>query len=190
LLAGSALRALAYIAPLAACWRQAEARPSTGAVLPRRGWPTFAALLGPTVPALPLLIWGAAPQFAWNTWAAAGSSAGSAAAAPQPSARMQIVFGLAAFALLALPLLGQRGCSRRAAPDPQMRNAAVLTPQALGESLRGLIWLGAPADLFRGAWSGLLQLSRLVTRLLALFEQRYYLAGLMIALIVVIMLLI
>jgi formate hydrogenlyase subunit 3/multisubunit Na+/H+ antiporter MnhD subunit len=189
LLAAAALRALAYIAPLAAFWRRASARPAAGAA-PRRGWPTLAALLTPAAAALPLLIWGVAPQLAWNAWATAGGGAIAALPAPQPDARTQAALGLAGLALLALPILAQRGCSRCTATDQQIQNAAILTPQALGHSLHGLEWLGAPTDLFRGAWAGLLRLSRLVARGLALFEQRYYLAGLMIALIVVIMLLI
>ena len=82
---------------------------------------------------------------------------------------------------------------RRAHPmplDPDTQTAGVLAPQALGQSLRGLVWLGSPTSLFHGAWEGLLSLSRATRRVLALFEQRYYLAGLLIALIVVIMLLI
>jgi hypothetical protein len=56
--------------------------------------------------------------------------------------------------------------------------------------LRGLAWFANPASLYQNLWSALLGLSRGVTRVLAMFEQRYYLAGLMIAVIVVVLLMI
>jgi hypothetical protein len=56
--------------------------------------------------------------------------------------------------------------------------------------LRGLAWLADPTTLYHYAWRALLGLSRSAARLLAMFEQRYYLAGLMIAVIVVVMLMI
>jgi formate hydrogenlyase subunit 3/multisubunit Na+/H+ antiporter MnhD subunit len=190
LLAGNALRALAYVAPLAAFWRAAEARPVAQAITSRRGWPTIAALLCPAVATLPLLVWGIAPQLAWNGWLGPIQRL-VIADGPElstPDIPTQIAVVLAAFALVALPLLAGRGRARREPAELDLRNMALLTPQALGQSLHGLSWLGDSAGLFRSIWDGLLRLSRATTRLLALFEQRYYLAGLMIALIVVIML--
>ena len=84
----------------------------------------------------------------------------------------------------------QRRQQRRAPSDQEPSNFAVLTPDALGQSLRGLAWFANPARLYQNLWSALLGLSRGVTRLLAMFEQRYYLAGLMIAVIVVVLLMI
>ncbi|MFL5803567.1 MAG: proton-conducting transporter membrane subunit [Roseiflexaceae bacterium] len=187
LLAGDVLRALAYVAPLAAFWRMAEARPLVG-VSPRRGWPTLVAMLCPAVAVLPLLAWGVAPELAWEGWLAGFQRAG--ATPPLPGALARFGSGLAALALIGLPLLATRGRTRRAPVDQDVRNTALLIPQALGYSLRGLIGLGAPDELFRAIWAGLLNFSRAAARLLSLFEQRYYLAGLMIAVIIVIMLMI
>jgi formate hydrogenlyase subunit 3/multisubunit Na+/H+ antiporter MnhD subunit len=186
LLAGNALRVLAYAAPLIAFWRVSEA-PS-----PRRGWPTIVALLCPVVAVLPLLAWGVAPQLAWDSWRAGLLDLVTIDVPPAalPDLPTQIVVAFAALALLGLPLLGLRGRQRRAPVGQEPRNAALLTPEALGQSLRGLAWLGSPTSLYRNIWGALLGLSRGITRLLALFEQRYYLAGLMIAVIVVIMLMI
>jgi hypothetical protein len=185
LLAGSALRLLAYAAPLLAFWRASEA-PSS-----RRGWPTVVALLCPAIAVLPLLAWGAAPQIASRSWLGAiqGMAVVDGPELLQSDGFSQATAGLAAFALVTLPLLALRG-RRRAPAAQEPRNVALLTPQALGQSLRGLAWLGDPTSLYRNAWGGLLRLSRGVARLLALFEQRYYLAGLMIAVIVVVMLMI
>jgi multicomponent Na+:H+ antiporter subunit A len=186
LLAGSALRVLAYAAPLMAFWRPSEA-PSS-----RRGWPTVLALICPAIAVLPLLAWGVAPQLAWRSWL--GAIQGTAVAAGpdllQLDVLSQATAGLAALALLVLPILALRGRRRCAPAEQEPRNAALLTPEALGQSLRGLAWFGDPTSLYRNIWDGLLRLSRGIARLLALFEQRYYLAGLMIAVIVVVMLMI
>jgi formate hydrogenlyase subunit 3/multisubunit Na+/H+ antiporter MnhD subunit len=190
LLASGVLRALAYAAPLAAFWR----RPFAGAATPgpRHGWPTLAVMLCSALAALPLLIWGVAPQIAWRGWLAAAQDLVRANSQEQfqPDAPEQIAVALAAFGLVVLPLLGLRGRRRCPPVDQEGLNPALLTPEALGQSLRWLIWLGDPAGLFGQIWDGLLRLSRAASRLLALFEQRYYLAGLMIAIIVVIMLMI
>lgn len=194
LLAGSALIALAYLAPLAAFWHGVWTPPAAEPGTPRRGGSRALALACPAVAALPLLIMGVAPQLAWNDWLAAAQrtlSSDTPVAAPAlPGRTMQFVCAVAAVALVALPLLAWRGRSRQARPDPDMPISGIQVPHALGQSLGWLAWIGAPASVFQGAWDGLLGLSRIGRRVLALFEERYYLAGLLIALIVMIMLLI
>jgi hypothetical protein len=59
---------------------------------------------------------------------------------------------------------------------------------ARGAAAPRLAWLAMPAETFASAWRGLLAISRGLRRGMALFEQRYYLAGLLIAVILVIML--
>ncbi len=145
-------------------------------------------MLCPAVAVLPLLAWGIVPELAWDGWLAGFQGAG--ATPPPPGTLARFGSGLAALALIGLPLLAMRGRTRRAPVDQDVRNTALLIPQALGYSLRGLIGLGAPDELFRAIWAGLLSFSRATARLLSLFEQRYYLAGLMIAVIIVIMLMI
>jgi multicomponent Na+:H+ antiporter subunit A len=186
LLAGGVLRLVAYAAPLAAFWRASEA-PAI-----RRGWPSTIALLCPAIAILPLLIWGVAPQLAWNGWLAgiAGTIRADIPTAAAPDTLTQIAIILAALALLALPLTALRRRQRRIPSEQETRNTASLTPAALGQSLRGLAWLADPTNLYHYAWSALLGFSRSAARLLAMFEQRYYLAGLMIAVIVVVLLMI
>jgi NADH:ubiquinone oxidoreductase subunit 4 (subunit M) len=186
LLAGGALRLVAYAAPLVAFWRTSDAP------VARRGWPTTVALVCPIVAILPLLVWGVAPQLAWNGWLGRITSMLRTDIPPAAAPDMvtQTIVVLAALALVALPLVALRGRRRRVPSEPEPRNAALLTPEALGQSLRGLAWLADPASLYHNLWSALLGLSRGAARLLAMFEQRYYLAGLMIAVIVVIRLMI
>ncbi|HEU4321657.1 MAG TPA: proton-conducting transporter membrane subunit [Roseiflexaceae bacterium] len=181
LLAGSALMVVAYLAPLATLWRAGGEQPSDGGLR--------AAQICGLAAGLPLLALGAVPQLAWQTWGAQAQTAliPDVTTTPQlPGLAGQIAGGLAALGLLALPaLLGN--ARRRPLRDPEERSG-IQTPDALGESLRGLAWVGAPTGLFEGALAGLLAFSRGLRRLLALFEQRYYMAGLIVALIAVILL--
>jgi formate hydrogenlyase subunit 3/multisubunit Na+/H+ antiporter MnhD subunit len=185
-LAGSALRLVAYAAPLVAFWRASQSP------VARRGWPTAVALLCPAIAVLPLLIWGIAPQVAWNGWlvGVASTLRTDIPTAAAPDTLTQIAIVLGALALLALPLVGLFGRQRHIPYEQEPSNAALLTPEALGQSLRGLAWFANPISLYQLAWRALLSLSRGTARLLAMFEQRYYLAGLMIAVIVVVLLMI
>ena len=129
-----------------------------------------------------------APQLAWSGWLAGlqDELAPGAGVPALPSRIAQGICLLAALLLIALPLFAR---SRRyAAADDQPRQAGVAAPWALGESLRGLAWMAMAPEAFAHAWRALLALSRGLRRGMALFEQRYYLAGLLIAVILVIML--
>jgi formate hydrogenlyase subunit 3/multisubunit Na+/H+ antiporter MnhD subunit len=184
LLAGSALLALAFVAPLALFWR-GTTRDADRPL--ERGQPALWLTLA--VAGAPLLILGVQPRLAWSGWLAdlALAPATPAVAVSLPGVPGQVICGLAALLLVALPLVAR---SRRCVhtPDVQPEQASVFVPSALGESLRGLAWVATPIEVFGGAWMALLRLSRGLRRGLALFEQRYYLAGLLIAVILVIML--
>jgi multicomponent Na+:H+ antiporter subunit A len=164
LLAGGALLAFGYAAPLAAFWR--AARPRTGERPQRSHRRLAAAAVVCAVAALPLLALGVA----------------QAAEGARPR-----YIALAA-GLILLPIAARFGRRRAAGPDQEAQRAAVFAPHALGQSLGGLAWLGSATGVFLALWAGLLTLSRAIRRGLALLEQRYYLAGLVIALIIVIML--
>jgi formate hydrogenlyase subunit 3/multisubunit Na+/H+ antiporter MnhD subunit len=185
LLAGSALLALSYVAPVAAFWRRAgasEAEPGGGAQL-------LPSALAATV-ALALLVAGAAPGLLWRYWLMDATAILTPDVAPQapplPEGAAQIATTLAALALLGFPLLA-RGGARRRQTDAAMEAAGAIPPTALGHSLRGLAWAAAPDSALARVWEATQQLSRGAGTLLALFERRYYLAGLLIAMIVVIL---
>jgi hypothetical protein len=188
LLAGSALLALGYLAPLAAFWRNGAKGQRESA--PRRRWSALAPLAIPALVALPLLIFGAAPRLAWDSWLApmqATLAPGEPPIAPRlPGQLTGLVYAVAAVGLVALPAAALRGHGRRT-DTAGVEQAGVFAPLALGQSLRWLIWLATPASLFQALWDVLIGLSQAARRGLALFEQRYYLAGLMIALVIVIM---
>ncbi|MEO7909544.1 MAG: hypothetical protein ABIV47_07820 [Roseiflexaceae bacterium] len=185
-LAGSGLLALAWLMPLTLLWRRA--RPAAqDQPIPPKSRPTAVMFVG-LVAAAPLLILGVAPQLAWNGWLAGLQDAlvPGAGLPALPSGTTQGICLVAALLLIALPPLTR---SRRyAAADDLPHQAGVSAPWALGESLSGLAWVAIAPEAFARAWRSLLWLSRGLRRGMALFEQRYYLAGLLIAVILVIML--
>jgi multicomponent Na+:H+ antiporter subunit A len=185
-LAGSALLALAWLMPLTLFWHRAG--PTTPNLpIPPKIRPSAVMFVG-VAAAVPLLILGVMPQLAWNGWLASlqDDLAPGAGGPTLPSLIAQSISILAALLLLALPLFARS--RRSAAAEDQLRQAGVAAPWALGESLRDLAWMAIAPEAFAQAWRALLALSRGLRRGMALFEQRYYLAGLLIAVILVIML--
>ncbi|MEP7187769.1 MAG: hypothetical protein ABI901_01105 [Roseiflexaceae bacterium] len=185
-LAGSALLALAWLMPLTLFWHRAGPVALELQGTPRNR-PSAVMIVG-LVAAAPLLILGVAPHLAWDGWLAGLQDvlAQGTGVPALPSRVAQAICLLAALLLIVLPPLAR---SRRyAAADDEPHQAGVAAPWALGASLSGLAWLAIAPEAFARAWRGLLALSRGLRRGMALFEQRYYLAGLLIAVILVIML--
>jgi hypothetical protein len=162
MLLGSALLGVSYLAPVAALWRGtkrgAEAPPQS------RDFTQFLPWLA-AIPLLGLAI------------VAAFSRGGNAIA---------LTIG-AILGILSLPLLLSWFPARVPTDETEQTAGAALTP-ALDESVSGIAWLAAPAALLNGAWSILLYLSELLSRLLMRFEGRYYMAGLMVSLIIMVLL--
>jgi hypothetical protein len=101
---------------------------------------------------------------------------------PQASALEQAVcIGLLALAIM-LSLLRRRGRERPVAPDPDMLPVA-LAPDGLGDSLAPLAGLGRSDGLLGIGWLALQRLGTAVQVALGPFERRYYLAGVLLALI-------
>lgn len=186
LLAGSTLLAATYVAPLAAFLR-AGVVPTGEHGAPARGYP-IGALITAALVAAPLIVLGVFPRLGWDGWLAPAQAVlgpGRAATAPAlPGPAGQIACAVAALGLIGLPMLA-RGARRRSVPAERH---GVMLPQALGESLAWLAWIAAPVGSLARLWDGLLRVSAAVRRGLSFLEQRYYLAGLLIAVIIVIML--
>lgn len=163
LIAGTALGTLAWLVPLVAFWRGTP--PSAeAATAPRRADEVL-----PLIPAAALLLLGIRPGLLL------GPTAGTA-----PPAALQAFLALLALALAglalrvrALPPTVQRA-DERAAPEP---------PLGLAASLRWLGLLANPTPAAQALWSGLLLLGNGLRRALAIVEQRYYLAGILLALV-------
>jgi NADH:ubiquinone oxidoreductase subunit 4 (subunit M) len=191
LLAGSALLAGTYVAPLATFWRTAGAA-TAGERAADGPWRRAATAFVCVAAVAPLLLLGIAPQLAWDSWLSQTRSVlapdAQLAAPALPGMWSQVAYAAAAVVLVGLPIAAYTGRQRTAMPDSQPQPSSVFGPQALGQSLHGLARLASATGTFAAAWQGLLRLSRVTRRGLALCEQRYYLAGLVIALIVMIML--
>jgi formate hydrogenlyase subunit 3/multisubunit Na+/H+ antiporter MnhD subunit len=164
LLAGAMLLGLSYLAPLAIFWR-AQGHPEAGRVR--------VALILPGVAAMPLLVLGVLPQLIGNT-------------APRPSLGSVLASAVAIVMLLALPMLLQQ-FPRYTPENTEEQPGSAALPSALAASLGWLAWVATPTAALNVGWEALLQGSQLLGKLLAQVEERYYLAGLTIALIVVVL---
>ncbi|MCX7790811.1 MAG: proton-conducting transporter membrane subunit [Chloroflexaceae bacterium] len=168
-LAASVLLTLALLAPLAAMLGPARAP------LRREPW-TDAVPLGLAGSAL--LALGVAPQFALRLWP------GDAPVTP-------VIQGAAIGAGLLLAILGllmARAAPTRALERDPDEEPAWLAPEGLGTFLQPVSWLARPMPLLRGAWLGLQRASELLRVPLTLFEQRYYLLGVLAALLTIMLL--
>lgn len=184
LIASSVLAFLAYLAPLAGLWRRSVAidgaPPADGAA--PSGWGSVSLAL---VFVALLLLAGLAPQLLWNGWLQ--FVPGGPAALPV-GAGGQVVALLAAigWAAAALMLRG-RTFQRRVQYDNETP-PVVLGPEMLGALGAPVAALGRASDLWQAIWRGLLAASNAVRLAISLFEQRYYLAGILIGIISVILL--
>lgn len=188
LLAGATLLALAWLVPLAAFLRAPE-QPEPSSTTP------WAAALCPLLAALPLVVFGIGPALAWNGWGA-GIRLALLPLTPTtlndpslPGLVGQIGGALGLVALLTFVLWLRTRSTRHTLADSELPGAPVMTPDGLGESLRGLATLGAPSSVFNWLWQGMIAASRGAAWALSFFEQRFFMAGLMIAVIAVILLL-
>jgi len=168
-LAASVLLTLALLAPLAGLLSPAR-------FPPRRGpWTdTVPLALAGSV----LLGLGVAPQLVRVFWP------GEAPIVPVIQGA-SIVVGM----LLAVPgLLMARAASGRSLERDSDEELVSLAPEGLGAALRPLSWLARPMPLLQGSWMVLQRASELLRVPLRLFEQRYYLLGVLAALLTIMLL--
>lgn len=174
LLFGAVLTTLAVVAPLARLWG--------GTATLRAGWPDLVPAL---VVGLPLLVLGLAPWLAWGFWLQAlpfapGELPAGTAAQLAAGGTGLILIALCAWSMAARPV-------RAARRDPD-EDEVRLAPDALGDTLRPLAWLGNPEPALAWLWAGLQRLSELLRLGMGLFEQRYYLLGVLAALVTIMLL--
>lgn len=184
LIIASLLAALAYLAPLARFWWQPTTSKTSALALPTL--PAEASPLQPLLVIAPLLLVvpGLIP---WLVWSPALPLLPGAPAALPVDGPALVGGGLIAGGGLVLALLLRQGSSRRALPDEDMA-PVVLAPDALAGAVAPLALPGHPAPLLRGIWAVLLLLGERLQAVMTLFERRYYLAGVMLAVISLILL--
>lgn len=170
LLAASGLQALALVAPLAGFWR-ASATTAPATPIGLRDGLLMAA-------AAPLLLLGAAPNTAWE-WLLAPTTPVPPAL---PTLAGRVASAVAALLLIGLPALVQRSRLRRPPPVDE-RFDGVLTPESIGSALAAPAWLAAPT-LAKAAHDWFDQAGVFIRRGLMILGRRYYLAAVVISLIV------
>jgi hypothetical protein len=177
LLAASVLAVAGALAPLIRFWGPASAPPANA--LGPVDW------LAALAPAGVGVLFGVAPQIAWAVWLS-----------DAPFAPVTAPFGLGArVAVVGLGvLLGGmawligRAPSGRSVPVTLDTPAVRMGLDALGASLAPLVAFGRPTTLFGLLWTGLERLSQGARFVMGAFEQRYYLLGVLMALIFVMLL--
>jgi hypothetical protein len=171
LVAGSVLALYAGLLPLATFWSQ---QPAPASQPPSVRSPLFGGLAA----AIILVGLGLAPQltvFLWNIDLATGVVASS------PWLASPITAGL----LLLLGLLFRQGhWGRTVANDAEMLPTSMAAEQ-LGSRLRPLAGVGHPQGLLALLWRALIWLSEQLQRVMNLFEQRYYLIGVLLTLVLI-----
>ncbi len=177
LVAAAVLSALALLAPLARLWGDPRKGEAT-----RLRWTEAAPA---ALAALPLLLFGLAPGLAWAWWLQHAPFAPTELPVGSGAQLAAVAAGLALAALVAG--LARRPTIRALRRDPE-EEAVVLAPDALGATLRPLAWLANPEPLLQAAWAGLQAFSRGLRLIMSLFEQRYYLLGVLAALLIIMLL--
>ncbi len=185
LVASSGIAAIAYLAPLARFWWNEQPAPPAPTA-PHKGGPidpTSTAILA--LPIAPLLFLGIAPQLVWGGWLQGLPDAPALLPVDQTIQAVLIVVAVAGGLLLAM--LWRLPWRRHTLTDEDMQ-PVVLAPDMLARSLSPLEWVGYPRSLLKALWNVLLLLNRGAHLALAIFEQRYYLTGVLLALISLILL--
>lgn len=169
LLAGNGLLALALVAPMVRFWRASAPsaslqRAHPGEILPL-GVGVLLALTGAFPALVPFVLAGNTPRL--------------------PGLAGSIASIIAAALLIAAPIALRRARERRA-PPPDERLSSALTPDTIGAAFVGLSWLAAPA-LPETTQTRLAGAALRIRQGLAVLGRRYYLAAVLVTLIVVIL---
>ncbi len=182
LVISSGIAAIVYLAPLARFWWNeppGQAGTHKGGAID----PTSTAILA--LPVAPLFFLGIAPQLAWDGWLQGLPGAPALLPVEQTIQAATIVFAVSGGVLLVM--LWRLPWRRHTLTDEDMQ-PVVLAPDMLARSLSPLEWVGYPLSLVKALWNVLLWLNRGAHLALAIFEQRYYLTGVLLALISLILL--
>jgi formate hydrogenlyase subunit 3/multisubunit Na+/H+ antiporter MnhD subunit len=177
LLAAGVLAIPGALLPLVRFWGPAQA--PTAVALGPADW------IAGLVPGSVALALGFAPQVAWMAWLSMFPFA-PVMAPINPGVQLVVV---SSGGLLALVVgLLARAPSGRSLTTSVETPAVRLASDALGASLAPLAALGRPQTLYGLLWRGLDWISRGLRIVMLAFEQRYYLLGVLMALIVVMLL--
>jgi len=155
--------------------------------------PTWGAWLGSIILAAVIFIGGIIPRFLWTLWLVPLQNrfAIDAVITPPtlPSFEQQLALAGAAVLIVVLPLLASLTRQRQMAGPNEQATVAVPS-QATAESLSLLTGIVRADWLLGGAWQVLIRIGGAIQWILRLGEERYYVAGLVMGLIVIVLMLI
>lgn len=191
LVAGSLL-GLAWSVVLATIWRRSpRTLRSTPAAV--SSIPNWGAWLGSTIFAAFLLILGVFPNVVWETWGVTIQShfAIDTVISPptMPTILQQTGLALMALFLVIVPLVAGY-TSQRSQLDANDQQAVTITPIATAESLSLLTSIVKADGILGVLWQAMIRIGLAIQWILRLGEERYYVAGLILGLIVIVLLLI
>lgn len=178
LVAGAALLALALIIPLARFLPAPDPRSHPAA-------PNQLDAIAGALSLIPLLVCGVVPQLMWNLW-----MHGLPHAPPRLPVILNDQIAAAAIGLTILILvyaIARMPAARQIAHSSD-EDSIQLAADALGQSLQPLAWVAHAESLLGWVWATLLWISHWLQVVISFFEQRYYLLGILVALLTVMLL--
>jgi formate hydrogenlyase subunit 3/multisubunit Na+/H+ antiporter MnhD subunit len=191
LICGS-LQGLAWSVALASIWRRMPRGLAAEQVIVS-AIPSWGAWLGSLILAVIIFAGGIIPRFLWTLWLVPLQKrfAIDAVIAPPtlPTTEQQLALAGAAVLIVVLPLLAARTRQRQMA-GPNEQTSVTVPPQATAESLSLLTGIVRADWLLGGAWQMIIRIGGAIQWILRLGEERYYVAGLVMGLIVIVLMLI
>ena len=190
LICGS-LQGLAWSVALASIWRRMPRGLASGNII-ASAIPAWGVWLGSIILAAILFIGGIIPRFLWTLWLVPLQKrfAIDAVITPPslPSPEQQLGLAGAALLIVIVPLLAARTRQRQTA-GPNEQSTTTVPSQATAESLSLLIGIVRADWLLARAWQVLIRIGSGIQWILRLGEERYYVAGLVMGLIVIVLML-
>jgi formate hydrogenlyase subunit 3/multisubunit Na+/H+ antiporter MnhD subunit len=186
------MQGLAWSVVLASIWRRSP-RTLRATPLIVSAIPNWGAWLGATCFAVLLLGLGIFPNLVWQRWVTTLQKHFAIDAVitqpTMPTLWQQL--GLAGMALLivVVPLIASRTAQRSQLGASDQQSVAV-TPIATAESMSLLTGIVKADGILHSAWQALIRIGQAIQWILKLGEERYYVAGLVMGLIVIVLLLI
>lgn len=190
LLVSGSLLGLAWSVALASIWRRLP-RGRTSAGMVKSAIPVWGTWLGPVVFGSILLITGIYPQVVWVEWLIPlqGRLSGDAILSTPslPTFFQQLGLVVMALTIIAVPIVASRLQQRQGSVD---QGAVTIPPQATAESLGIFVSMVQANWALNAIWGFMIRFGNALQWIFRLGEDRYYVAGIVLGFIVVVLLLI
>lgn len=192
MLVSGSLLGLAWSVALASIWRRLP-RTITNTGMMKSAIPVWGTWLGPVIFGTVLLVFGIFPEYVWSAWLVPlqGRLSGDIALniPSMPSRLQQVGLVIMALAIIVIPIIAGR-LQQRQSNLGNEQGAVTIPPQATAESLGIFVSLVQANWLLKGVWEFLIQFGGALQWILRLGEDRYYVAGIVLGFIVVVLLLV